>query len=370
MNLNKTFGRVATTFVAATMLAAFSAVPASAENATVIFTKTINMAGSGADYASVPNVSYSYSVAPGTAVDGNDTTPKIFAGEADDLSISSISFSPADDAQIDKGKISKNATVTFAEGAYTVPGIYRYTVTETDPTDPDMTCDNDTYTLDVYVVNDTSSASGTKVETAVWTRGTPITPILDSNNNAIYGENEEAARAAKITGDEDTYTTYQLTVTKAVAGAMADASRKYNFTVNLGGLDNGAKVAVDGVKTSDGATNGALSVTGIQLQPNGDDEIVIAGLPSDAKYTIIEALNKSEGYTVKVGTTELTYDNKDATYSTNEATQGKADASVTVVNERDAVSPTGIVMNVAPYVLLVVVAAAGCFVFLRKRRED
>ena len=44
--------------------------------------------------------------------------------------------------------------------------------------------------------------------------------------------------------------------------------------------------------------------------------------------------------------------------------------SAEFTNNREAVSPTGIVMNVAPYVLLVVVAAAGCFVFLRKRRED
>ena len=43
---------------------------------------------------------------------------------------------------------------------------------------------------------------------------------------------------------------------------------------------------------------------------------------------------------------------------------------VTFTNTRDAVSPTGLVMDIAPYALLVIVAAAGCFVFLRKRRED
>lgn len=39
-------------------------------------------------------------------------------------------------------------------------------------------------------------------------------------------------------------------------------------------------------------------------------------------------------------------------------------------NSRNSSTPTGIVMNVAPYALLVVVAVAGCFVFLRKRNED
>ena len=42
----------------------------------------------------------------------------------------------------------------------------------------------------------------------------------------------------------------------------------------------------------------------------------------------------------------------------------------TITNTRSTTTPTGIVMNVAPYALLVVVAVAGCFVFLRKRNED
>ena len=46
------------------------------------------------------------------------------------------------------------------------------------------------------------------------------------------------------------------------------------------------------------------------------------------------------------------------------------DVTVLYENNREAVSPTGIVMNVVPYALLVVIAAAGCFVFLRKRDED
>ena len=365
MKLNKTIGRVATTLVATAMLASLAAVPAFAENATVTFNKTIDM--SSAVNASVPNVSYSYSVTPGTPVTGNATTPEIKAGDANDLSISTISFSPADDADVANNKITKSATVTFAPGAYTAPGIYRYTVTETDPSDPDMTCDTDTYTLDVYVTRD-ETTDAIEVATAVWTRGTPITPTLDKDNNAVYGANEEQARAAKITGDEDAYTTYSLTVNKTVSGQMADAGRKYDFTVDLAGLDNGAKVAVDGEKTETGASNGVLSLTGIQLQPNDDYDVVITGLPSDAMYTIVESLNESEGYTVTVGDTELTY--ADGEYSTTQATQGKQNVSVTVNNKRDSVSPTGIVMDVAPYALLVVVAAAGCFVFLRKRRED
>lgn len=56
----------------------------------------------------------------------------------------------------------------------------------------------------------------------------------------------------------------------------------------------------------------------------------------------------------------------------NNCTEHFMGTNVTVdyTNFRDAVSPTGLVMDIAPYVLLVVAAAAGCFIFMRKRRED
>ena len=47
-----------------------------------------------------------------------------------------------------------------------------------------------------------------------------------------------------------------------------------------------------------------------------------------------------------------------------------ANNDVAYTNKLDTVSPTGLAMNIAPYALLVVVAAGACFVFLRKRRED
>ena len=46
--------------------------------------------------------------------------------------------------------------------------------------------------------------------------------------------------------------------------------------------------------------------------------------------------------------------------------------TATITNTKNAVSPTGIMMDIAPYAVLVVIAAAGCFIFLRKRhaKED
>ena len=80
------------------------------------------------------------------------------------------------------------------------------------------------------------------------------------------------------------------------------------------------------------------------------------------------AAHAADGYatpTIAGGTVDVNNKNKTVVKFDKEKTN-----DVAYTNTRNAVSPTGLAMNVAPYALLVVVAAAGCFVFLRKRRED
>ena len=85
------------------------------------------------------------------------------------------------------------------------------------------------------------------------------------------------------------------------------------------------------------------------------------GLVDDTSvYTVSETDYRSSGYTTKINDNEV----REVVNVTYDADNN----DIAVVNTRNAVSPTGIVMNVAPYSLLVVVAAAGCFVFMRKSR--
>ncbi len=69
--------------------------------------------------------------------------------------------------------------------------------------------------------------------------------------------------------------------------------------------------------------------------------------------------NQSEGLTTVVGSVDIAENPNEQTTK-----------DVVYTNRRDSVAPTGVIMIVAPYVLMVVIAAAGCFVFLRKRRDD
>ena len=105
---------------------------------------------------------------------------------------------------------------------------------------------------------------------------------------------------------------------------------------------------------------------------DGTGSFTITGIPADADYAVVENLLSSQGYTVTA-----TVDNADQTvqyangeYSFAQQEMDATNHAVIVTNTKTAVSPTGIVANVAPYALLVVIAAAGCFVFLRKRDED
>ena len=103
-------------------------------------------------------------------------------------------------------------------------------------------------------------------------------------------------------------------------------------------------------------------------------EMCIRDRPADVTYTITE--NNATDYT-----TEVTGDGINYADGQNKVTDQTADGDVVVDNNAKDVTATftntlegspatGIAMNVAPYVLLVVVAGVACFFFMRKRRED
>lgn len=386
MKLNKTIGRVATTLVATAMLASLAA-PAYAETPiasgkTLQFVKSLNM--SDAEKASVPTATYSYEVEGVSPAGTADSKLPVMAGvgtpEIEDavFSVADIDGSTGDDDKNENDVITKNLDVTFTSVTYTKPGIYRYKVTETDPEGFTFTDTSDnTFYMDVYVERTTS---GFQVSGVVFMKNNGTMPEF------VAGEDEEPDVAnygeGKMSGDVDTYTTYTLEINKKVAGALADAGDTYNFDVTFTGLPEDTYLTIDDSKYATAADeSGELNVTNsisIVPGPNGNS-VIIYGIPSSASYDVIENLLSSEGYTVtaKINDTPVTVEanGQGTAYHTGTVAlkgenDSKIDDVVEITNTREAVTPTGIVMNVAPYALLVVIAAAGCFVFLRKRRED
>ena len=100
--------------------------------------------------------------------------------------------------------------------------------------------------------------------------------------------------------------------------------------------------------------------TEITLGHNG--AVKVYGLDDNDTYTITEQNANTNGYTLKI--------NDQADGDGVASGTISADGTVKYENKKDATTPTGVIMNVAPYALMVVIAVAGVAVFMRKRVED
>lgn len=396
MKLNKTMGRVATTLVATAMLASVAVVPAFAETAapaqgvvngnnltSIKINKLLYMPSD----VVTPTQEFQFKIV-NASVPG-DSTIKI-----DDTDSRNLYSGVGADADMTTGSVDGRVTVsattdnghrTAAAGqtdvdvytdqveltlpdkeSFTKAGVYKYDIQEVDPNDDDFT-EVTSAGLDLYLIvereNPTTQVSADdsyKITGAfIYADGKNFENGTDSAKTADYVNNYKMG--------EDGSTVGTLEFEKTITGAMGNMGDTFDFSVtsDSGLLTNGDtyKYKKNGVEQNPIAVaDGKLTFNGV----GNDDIITIMGLDAGS-YTVEEADN-TMGYKVsyKVDNAETATDGDSA----NMTVVAKEIASAEFINTRNAVSPTGIVMNVAPYALLVVVAAAGCFVFMRKRRED
>ncbi len=349
MKFNKISKRLAACSLAGVMMMSMMGMTAFAKTGAttdVTFTKTLDM--SEAQGASVPDVKFPYLITPGDAILATDDSPEILKGIGEPK-IADVAFSHED--TVTDNKVVKTVTVDFSKVTWTAPGIYRYTITELGSGNADVTNDSiTTRTLDVYVVNDENG--GYKIASQAMIKGTgvPEGNVYDTDS--------------KSDGFVNSYKTYQLSLSKVVNGDMADKGRAYNFTINFEGPANASFKMGDDTITLNAAGKGSANIA----LTNGSKKD-IKGIPSTVKYTVVENINQNEGYTVSytVGGTDAT----STTYATStKQTMGQADNAVTCTNYKAAVTPTGVAMTVAPYILMVAVAGIFAILFLRRRHEE
>ena len=371
MKLNKTFGRIATTLVATAMLASVTAVPAFATdgiqggtNTTInslSITKKLDMPD---NVVTSEDVTFTFNLTPATA-DTNET----ITSSGVSLDVSNGMGQVLDATAVFKAgaKNGNTASVVFNFGSdftFSNPGVYKYTIDEEEVKTANGYSDV-TESLDVYL----------------FVRKTD-TEEIDTSGNSSDGYVIYAAVVATDSSASDktsdktgtwvngymTGATGSLAVKKEIAGTMASPNDEFTFTVS--GLDANRTYVVSGADiTADNNTITTNDKGEYQFTLQANETRTILGLTAK-EYVVIETPS-NEGYELAEVKGDKDSDDteiKDGVNVTLES--GDMDKSVTFVNNRDAVSPTGLVMDIAPYALLVVVAAAGCFVFLRKRRED
>ena len=365
--------------LAATLLLLISllAMPVSAVNGgTTTFNKYLILNN---ENAHVPDADFTFKIAPGTAVPADPETgmPAIYAGIGEPT-VSKAEFSPDDEATttvadnevtLESGEAyaKKQVTVDFSSVDFTAPGIYRYTITENDPTSQSGVAieGNSTRTLDVYVEYTDDSATTLAVKHYVLQDGT-------ANPNT----------ATKSKGFTNTYTTYNLTLTKDVTGNQGNRDKYFRFEVTIANAVAGTKytVTVPSGLTADDLEDGdqldnvnkkeleatSGSVTAVYYLKDGDS-ITIQGLTPATTYAISEKdIYAADGYTTEY---EIDSNGKQTANSFTAQTMGASSHTVTFTNTKNGSVPTGILLETAPYLILGAVVVAGLVVLFATRRR-
>jgi pilin isopeptide linkage protein len=235
---------------------------------------------------------------------------------------------------------------TFVTGTFTQPGIYHYTVKETKGSNTHITYDSTTKDLYVYVRrNATSNAIEVYGAALVDKDGTSKT---DTFNNA-YKYNKPDTPDTEFK---------DLTVTKTVAGAQGDDEKMFDFTLDMTSVDGRTSYVVSDPNKGDQV----LTVgTTYKFQLKNGQTLTVKNLAAGDTYTVKEAQAANYETTAKLNSA-------DYALGTASTMDEKLNA-VAVTNTRDAATPTGIIMNVAPYVIMILIAAAAAVLFFRKRRS-
>lgn len=327
---NKFLKKIVATFISAGMTLALTAPLFANTVKAEDFPKNVTITKKITKRADVyaPNTTFTFAIANGTAVTGS---PAIYAGITGGVTFADnqITSTPANsDIGQTSITLSDTATLTVNAASFTKPGIYRYVITETAGNYEGLTYSTETKFFDVYVNSDKVvysyafyNASGAK-------------------DDAVFTNDY----------DKDKTKIFDLSVTKAVTGSQGDKEKEFSFTIKVDGA-SGEKYAVyKGAQLVDTLDSGVEKT--ITLKDG--ESFKITGLSATDTYTVNEADYSSDGYTT-------TNQNNTGTIS--------ADKTITVTNDKDPGTPTGIIMTYMPYVVLIAGAALLIIVFNKKREN-
>ncbi len=287
-----------------------------------------------------PNTTFEFEVAvadAGTFNDGNKDQV-VYKGIAGGLTAETgAAFTP-------RGKGSAAGTYT-AEGSlktdaavFERPGVYHYTVTEKANNYEGVTTDTTSYNVYVYVY---SGTDGLYVGNVVSARNGNKTDLIFNND---YGQ------------DKNKDTTHDVVIKKVITGNQAVTSDKFNLVVTVTGTAGEKyKVTLDNVEQNP-LTSGEKATYTV----TNNTEIHIYGLTEGDKVQAVEEAN-TQGY--------------QATYTTGLSegtlTISSDGSEATVTNTKNSTSPTGVILNYGPYILMITLAGsmAAFFFFKRNRKE-
>ena len=257
----------------------------------------------------------------------------------DGISIAPIDFT-GEGLGVD-GVISKEGKVIVHQDKFTKVGIYKYIVTETVPESKyegiNYNVGNRSYEVNVTVVTENGKTFPKYVEIKQSGQSGKANRIEFEND---YGQKED--------------TTHDVTIEKVITGNQAITSDTFQLVVMVTGTTNEKyKVTLDNVEQEPLVSGKKATYT-----VTNNTKIHIYGLTKSDKVQAVEEKN-NQGY-------KATYT---AGLSEGTLTISEDNSKATVTNTKNAVSPTGIVLNYGPYILMIALAGSMAVFFLRKKNR-
>lgn len=363
-----------------------------------------------------PTVSFTYTLASGTAIPATDTTHEIKAGpdgavfastggtsmtvvfapddaltpESSAPSGSTIQFATADTS--DEAYVEKDITVDLSGVTFPAAGIYRYIITEQTPEATGITYDsvNKRY-IDVFVH---------KYDQGEDDKYVAYTAIVKLNDGAPDTEGKADA-ATKSTGFTNRYATDNLSFSKEVTGNQSSFNQYFKFTVKLTGslstvsgdthvklggvfdakpaesmatvYDGDVMARANSIETFDDEGESIYTkrsyvtlsqlIEGKDFYLKGGQSISLTGLPTGMGYVVTEV---EEDYTPSV---EVTGD-EDCSKNENSVTDSALtqNTNLAFINERSGIIPaTGVAAAFALPVAALLAGIAGIVLLVLKR---
>lgn len=262
-----------------------------------------------------------------------------------------------DDATVEDG----TGTFTVHLGNIKVPGIYTYGLTEKAVNEAGVKQNAKRYTLTIYALNNTTYHGYNRIDEYKFR--------LD-----------EVGGQRKLGEVENSYYAGTVEISKVVEGNFGNHEQQFNFEVTLESdlpVTSVVKIRGEAVTFAKNETTGKYVATAdIKLK---DGEFAgIENLPYGVTYTVKEFTTDASGnktYAVNELTVNgqkytVKYDNATGAfaYTTDETGERK----VTIINDAgEGEIDTGVILDNAPYMLMLAVVAAGAMTLvIKKRREE
>lgn len=353
--MKKVTKKILTSILAAAMVLGMSVTALAADTVSVTDTSskvvkewTVAEAGMFKDGESF-EFELAYAANKTTPVGTNETAAPQYNGSAMDKKTATISGNWATNAE---GLTSSNE-ITYAklfEGVtFSKPGTYYFTLTEKPGSNPNVTYDtNKTYSIAVRVVWDNEENPG---------NGVSIVGIQTWNGTNTSEENNKVNPSeGDVKFNNTEADSASLEVKKVVKGNAANKDDVFTFDITVIGTNGVYNIENSDQKlvTEDGVGKATVTLKHGQ-------SVKINNLPLGLEYSVVERASNYDSTEITVNGTAF---DSSAKYSIAES--GNV---VEFTNIKNLTTPTGVFMDIMPYIVLFGAAIIACAVFFASRRR-